>query len=283
MTHFKKLFCGFFFIFILLGSASSQNLLDYPNSIKYADYLFKTNQYNLASVEYERIVFLEPKDTLSKLKLIRTYRYLAEFKTALNRIKEFFPYSLNSVPEEFSDEYVRNTLYENQLQKASEFLQTNITLKIGLKTEYQLGILIMQYQWTEARRFADENIGILDKTERFNKLNGIINEGLNTHYKSPFLAASISAIVPGGGKVYSGKLIDAIYSFLFVTSAAWLTYNSYHKNEFSFNSALIGSFALSFYSANIYGSAKSAKRYNQNKNQFFRNQAEDILLNDLKK
>ena len=97
------------------------------------------------------------------------------------------------------------------------------------------------------------------------------------------MAASISAIVPGGGKVYCGHWIDAIYSFLFVTTSAWLTYKSYQKNGFSFNSVLIGSFALSFHSANIYGSVKSAKRYNQKINQSFRSEADDILLNDEKK
>ena len=283
MILIKKLFYSFLCVFLLPGTAISQNLLDYSNSLKYADYLFKTNQYKLAAVEFERVVFLEPKDTLSKLKLIQSCRYLTDYKTALIKIENYFPCSLNNLPKEFSEEYVRNMLYENQFQKAYGFLQTNRTLNIGIKTEYQLGIFILQYQWTEARRFADEHIDVLDKTERFDNLNSIINHGLNTRYKSPLLAGSISAIVPGGGKAYSGHWIDAIYSFLFVTTSSWLTYKSYQKNGFSFNSALIGSVALTFYSANIYGSVKSAKKYNQKINQSFRNEAEDILLNDQKR
>ena len=187
---------------------------------------------------------------------------------------------MNNLPEEFSDEYVRNMLYENQFQKANGFLQSTNTMDIGVRTEYQLGILIMQYQWTEARNFADEHLGVLDKTERFDSLYSIINDGLNANYKSPLLAGSISAIVPGGGKVYCGHWIDAIYSFLIVTTSTWLTYKSYQKNGFNFNSALIGTFALSFYSANIYGSVKSAKRYNQKINQSLKSRADDILLND---
>ena len=90
MILIKKLICSFFYIFFLLGISYSQNLLDYSNSLKYADYLYKTNQFNLAAVEFERIVFLEPKDTLSKLKLIRSYRYLTEYKTAIDRIEKYF-------------------------------------------------------------------------------------------------------------------------------------------------------------------------------------------------
>ena len=283
MTLIKKSFFCSCCVFLFLRTTYSQDLLDYSNSLKYADYLFKTNQFKLAAAEYERIVFLEPKDTLSKLRLIRSYRYLTEYKTAMNRIEKYFPHSLNELPEELSDEYVRNMLYDNQFQKASWFLQNIKTMDVGVRTEYQLGILIMQYQWTEASHFADENLYVFNKSERLDNLNILIKDGLNANYKSPLLAASISTIVPGGGKVYSGQWIDALYSFLIVTTSTWLTYKSYQKNGFSFNSFIFGSFALSFYSANIYGSIKSSKRYNQKINQSFRSEVEDILLNDKKR
>jgi tetratricopeptide (TPR) repeat protein len=265
---------------MLLETVKPQNLLDYPNSLKYADYLFQTNQYNLAAVEFERVVFQQPEDTLAKLKLIRSYRYLHEYKTALQRLENYFPDSLKDLPEEFSGEFVKNLLYENQFQKAYGFLQNNTKLNKRVKAEYQLGIFIMQHQWNEARHFAEEHIGILENSEKYNGLNSVIIKGMNTNYKKPFLAATFSVIVPGAGKVYSGQWKDAIYSFLFVTTSSWLTYKSYKKNGFSLNSVLIGSFAISFYSANIYGSVKSAKKFNQNANQSFRRKTEDILLSD---
>ena len=280
MTLFIKPFFCSCCVICLLRTTYSQDLYDYSNSLKYADYLFKTNQFKLASAEYERIVFLEPKDTLSRFKLIQSYRYLTEYTTAINRIEKYFQPSLNNLPKKFSDEYVRNLLYDNQFQKATDFLLNINTMDIGVKTEYQLGILMMQYRWTEAGNFADEHLGVLATTGRFDNLNNIIKGGLNTRYKSPFLAASISVIVPGGGKVYSGQWADAIYSFLIVTSSTWLTYKSFQKNGVSFNSFLIGSFALSFHSANIYGSVKSAKRHNQKINQALRSDIENILLND---
>lgn len=283
MTLFKKSFFCSCCVLLILRTTYSQDLLDYSNSLKYADYLFKTNQFKLASSEYERIVFLEPTDTLSKLKLVRSYRYLTEYQTAINRIEKYFSQSLNKLPEEFSDEYVRSMLYDNQFQKATMFLQSIKNMDIGDRAEYQLGILIMQYQWSEARHFADENLNVFNKGVRLDNLNSIIKDGLNANYKSPLLAASISTIVPGGGKVYSGQWTDAIYSFLLVTTSTWLTYRSFQKSGFSFNSFMIGSFALSFHSANIYGSIKSAKRHNQKINQTFKSEVENILLNDKKR
>jgi hypothetical protein len=283
MILIKKIFYSLFSVFLMQGTIYSQNLLDYPNSLKYADYLYKTNQYKLAAVEFERVVFLEPNDTLSKLKLVRSYRYLKDYSTARKKIENFFSNSLADVPEEFSVEYIKNLLYENQFQKTSGFLQTNKKINSAVKIEYQLGIYIMQCQWAESRRFADKHMDILDKTENCNKLNNLITVGLHANYKSPLLAGSLSAIVPGSGKVYCGKWKDAIYSFLFVTASSWLTYKSFDNKGFNFGGVVLGSFALTFYSANIYGSVKSAKVYNQKINQSLKIEAEDILLNDKEK
>lgn len=280
MTLTKKILCGLCCIFMILETAHPQDLLDYSNSLKYANYLYNTHQYNLSSVEFERVVFLEPADSISKLKLVRSYRYLKNYTTALDRIEDFFPHSLSDIPEAFSDEYVRILLYENQYQEASDFLQNNMTLNGVAKSEYQLGILVMQHQWTEAKHFAGEHIDLLAKTEKFESLHSLTTNGLSTHYKSPVLAVSLSAIIPGAGKVYTKKWKDAIYSFLFVTTFSWLAYNSYADNGFNFNSVFFGSIALSFYSANIYGSYRSAIKFNEKINRSYRIEAKDILLND---
>ena len=56
-------------------------------------------------------------------------------------------------------------------KKQTDFYKPIKLWILVVRTEYQLGIFIMQYQWTEARLFADEHLGFLDKTERFDSLN----------------------------------------------------------------------------------------------------------------
>ncbi|HDR68493.1 MAG TPA: hypothetical protein ENN61_05520 [Bacteroidaceae bacterium] len=271
------IFCCFF---LILETGDAQDLLDYQNSLKYADYLFQTHQYQLAVAEYERVIFLAPEDTMAKLKLVRSYRYLNDYRTALEKLNSFCPSGPESLPGEFSGEYVKNMLYEGQFQKASGFLQTNHTLDYAVRSEYQLGIYIMQNRWREAGLFVDPQEDLSDKSEKFDALNSLVTEGLNTRYKIPALAASLSAVVPGTGKFYTGQWKDALFSLLFVTSASWLTCHTYMNKGLSFNTFLVGSVTLVFYSANIYGSYKSANRYNQKIHQSFRSKAEDILLDD---
>lgn len=279
MTHSKQCFIGIFFILILATPAYSQNLLNYANTIKYADYLFETQQYHLAALEYERVIFLQPRDSMAQFKLIQAHRYLENYDVALNKIAHFYPGNLSHLPVQISDEYVKNLLHEHHYQKASFFLSENSTMDPGSKAAYRLGILTLQHKWDEAKRFEAEQYNLLSGEDHYNKLTEIISEGLNTHYKSPPLAASLSAIIPGSGKIYTHRWKDAIYSFLFVAAGSWLTYQSYTNNGVGVNSIIWGSITFGFYSANIYGSFKSARNYNHDLNQTFSREVEEILLN----
>lgn len=278
MTLIKKMLFVIFILCNISNAAYSQNLLDYQNSLKYADYLFMTGQYELAAVEFERVVFLEPKDTLAKLKLVQSYRYLSSHSIALNKIEVFFPNCLEYLPEEFSDEYVKNLLYERRFQESREFLCKNITLYKDTKFEYQLGALIMEHKWPEAKSVADDHADLISENMKYGMLYDIACEGLKTPYKNPVLAASLSAILPGTGKIYTGQWKDAIYSFLFVSAGLWLSYHSYSLNGLGVNSIFWGSITIGFYSANIYGSYKSAKRFNQRLNQSYTEAVEVIIL-----
>jgi hypothetical protein len=280
MTLFRRALSGICYFILSLGMLYSQDLFDYSNSLKYADYLFRTHQYGLSSMEFERVVFLEPNDTLSKLNLIKSYRYLNDFEKARQRIMDFFPDGLNNIPLDFSKEYINILLNENRIGQANDFVIDNIKLNYGSKAEYQLGILIMQNNWIAAKSFVNEHKDFLNKSERFTDLNNICDKGLNTKYKSPFLASSFSAIIPGTGKLYTGRFKDAIFSFLFISSASWLTYRSFENNRLGFNTLFFGSVTFGFYAANVYGSMKSAKSFNNEINRTFRNKAFDIILNE---
>lgn len=280
MIRFKYLIALFSCLFSILETASPQDLLNYSNSLKYADYLYESHQYDLASVEFERVVYLEPTDTLAKLKLIRSYRYLNDYTTAISRLEDFFPKNLVDLPEDLSEEYVKLLLNTHLYQKAINHLHQSKYLRTSKKREYEFGILTLQHRWQEAEQFAGNQTGPVSKSENFQMLQEITTEGLNTSYKSPAVATSLSCLVPGAGKIYTGKWKDAIYSFLFVSVTSWLTGRSYINNGIDINTVLLGTVTLGLYSANIYGSYKSAVKSNHKKNQSFTRQAENVLLND---
>ena len=74
-------------LFILIKiNLYSQNLYDLDHSAKYASFLYSTNQFKLAAVEYERLVFLDTANTEFKIKLISTYRKSNNLKRGIERI-----------------------------------------------------------------------------------------------------------------------------------------------------------------------------------------------------
>lgn len=91
----------------------------------------------------------------------------------------------------------------------------------------------------------------------------------------------MSTIIPGSGKAYSKRWGDAVISFLFVTTNAYASYRAFNKKGIkSVNGWIFGGLAFSFYSANLWGSAKAARIYNSQLLQGYQDHAESIIYNN---
>lgn len=78
--------------------------------------------------------------------------------------------------------------------------------------------------------------------------------------KSPWVAAGLSTVVPGLGKVYAGHIGEGISSFLLVGSLMSITAeNAYKEGWNNWKTILFGSLSAVFHISNIYGSAVSVR------------------------
>lgn len=79
--------------------------------------------------------------------------------------------------------------------------------------------------------------------------------------RSPVLAGTLSAILPGAGQLYAGRKKDAIIAFvvngLFIAGAI----EAYHRENYVASGVLV-LFEMGWYSGNIYSAANSAHRFN---------------------
>lgn len=80
--------------------------------------------------------------------------------------------------------------------------------------------------------------------------------------KSPLKAALLSAIVPGLGKIYTGKTGDGITAFLTTGLMAFLAVDNYRHGH-DFRCAVFSVSGVLFYAGAIYGSAASAQIENE--------------------
>jgi outer membrane protein assembly factor BamD (BamD/ComL family)/TM2 domain-containing membrane protein YozV len=89
--------------------------------------------------------------------------------------------------------------------------------------------------------------------------------------KSKTLATILSAIIPGSGYIYAGRLGDGITAFLI--NALWIAgvVTGIHAEYYAV-SGIVAGVGLPFYFGNIYGSANAAKKWNLGIKRDFRNQ-----------
>ncbi|MCD5383470.1 hypothetical protein LR066_01750 [candidate division WOR-3 bacterium] len=103
-----------------------------------------------------------------------------------------------------------------------------------------------------------------------NRLRGIKKEEKrcdnSKSEKSPAIAGLLSSVVPGAGKIYSGRSIDGIQSFITVGAAALQAYLGFRKDGIrSIRGWISSSVGVVFYLGNIYGSVIAARIHNEEK------------------
>ena len=92
--------------------------------------------------------------------------------------------------------------------------------------------------------------------------------------KSPLLAAALSLVVPGLGRVYLGRWPDGLLSFLLVgTTAVLAAQGFYQEGQGSVRGWILGGVAGLLYAGNVYGSAVGAVVQ--------RRDAEDALMQEV--
>lgn len=277
MIHFKKLYI---LLFILIKSVSlfSQDLLDYQNSLKYAEYLYKTSQFRLAANEFERVVFLNAADTVAKLKLVRSYRFLGDYSTAIKKMDEFYSWKVENIQKLFIREYIMDLILNEKTNQASVLVKSNRFMVESEKKDFLLGLTIINGNWSNRRRISSESGSLLNEGYRNKRLNSLVIRQESVRYKSLVFAGSLSSVIPGSGKMYCNSWGDGFYSLILISGAALFTARSYSHNGFNTGTTIMGSLTALFYSANIYGSVKAARITNEKINASLAKEAKEILL-----
>ncbi len=247
--------------FLLSSQLFSQNIFDEANTFKFSDYLYKTQQYSLASQEYERLVMMVPRNVDYKLSLIQCYRLSSNFAFAEKRFVDFFADSLFALPTSISGEYLKIKLLQEDFPVAQNFINKSTNIELSTKLHYQECIYLLSRNWKKSDSLLRQNP---DLDPRF---SAITADAMAAHYKSPFLAAAFSSIIPGSGKVYTGYWKDGIIALVFVAVNSWQAYRGFSTYGIeNTHGWIFGGIATGFYLGNIYGSFKSAKRRNKKVN-----------------
>jgi len=277
MIRFEKYISIFAGVLLLCSiKTNAQNLYDSEHSIAFAQYLFSSKQYPLAAQELERIVFMEPGNINAKNQLITAYRKANDWQTGINKIKSWYPQ--NNPDSTMAKEWIKLLLLNHEFPNAQSYLNNKPNLSHPEVGYYLFAAYMLSEDFKSAARLINDNYPGHHTESR--ELSSILQRQQAFHFKNPGLALSLSALIPGLGKVYTKDWKDGLISFLFVATNAWQAYRGFSKDGIqSVYGWVFGTMAIGFYGSNLYGSWKSAADYNMRLNNDLHHEIEATVFN----
>jgi hypothetical protein len=194
-------------------------------------------------------------------------------------MNSFYGTSNFNMTEPMAIEFVKLLLLSDSLRVVNDFLGLNNSMSSERKAIYQSCDLLLSGDYKGANLLV--KTAVANNPSFPGNLIILSESASKTKFKSPFIAAGFSAIIPGTGKFYTKNWADGIFSMLFVAGNAWQSYRGF--KEHGIKSAYgwaFGTLSASFYIGNIFGSAKAARRYNLLKKNEIENKTFEIVRSD---
>jgi len=270
----KKKLLILFILFKFIDS-SAQDLYNYDNSKKFAEYLSKSGQYELATREYERLIFMLPQSDTLKTSLLSMYRRSGKLDEAIVRTRQLYPdLSLMSTPSAI--EYSRTLLLKSDYKVAKDFWAVNQELPQADKVILSATAEILQDNYKQANELLKV---IKDEDHRLaSDYKNLANQAVMIKKKSPALAGIMSGLVPGTGRFYTKDWKDGLVSLFFIGTMAFQSARGFSKSGVNSTRGWIyGTVGLGFYLGNIHGSVVSAKNYNKKTHQGIKNKIDNLF------
>ncbi len=223
---------------------SAELVLDDEALYRYAMHLYRNGEYYRAVTEYQRLLHYFPESGRTdevNLQIGRSYMAGDQMDDAI----KFWEKRL-----------VHEPLARQQQNRLKALYGISLLDQNRLKT------------FSLRRKSVESGILVLNDIQPMDEKEQLIQDFAREwstrpepEFKSPWLAGSMSAIVPGAGSFYSGRRLEGTYAF-FITALFWLATADAMANEDGPLTGVFGFFTLAFYGGNIYTAVNSTYKYN---------------------
>ena len=264
---------------ILLPFAVAEEPIEYytPENVrKFADFLYEQGDHLRAASEYQRYLFYNSEDGTDseriRYRIAVCYRFGGKTEQAI----QGFEALLRTDPKsqfasrayyQIGATYFLMDRFDQSVQFLREALPHIVDTRQRAEAEKLIGLsYLMQKQWSEAGEVfkALQGSDVLVVSEKAKVYHKYAEAGGRLPSRSPFLAGVFSTIVPGTGRLYTGRLGDALTSFFVVGITGWQAYDGFRRDGISsVKGWTLGTLSGIFYVGNIYGSVISARVYNR--------------------
>jgi tetratricopeptide (TPR) repeat protein len=267
------------FLLLVCTHAAVAEDMSAEKMLSFADYLFEKEDYYRAITEYERMVFYFPEHPLAKtarFQIAQSYfkgekldQASARFQALANNYsdEEIGRKSLFMLGETYYQKHdfmVAKDVFTQLIDKYPDDTRVD-TARIRIGWSY-----LRQGNWRQA---SEEFQKLPSDSPLHSQAEGLANEAKNypdIPKKSPVLAGSLSAVLPGSGQLYIDRPGDALVAFLLNGAFILATVEAFHHDN-NVTGGILLFFETGWYLGNIYNAVNGANKYNRRSEQQFLN------------
>jgi len=281
----------FVFTVFFLGAAccfaSAGELAPYPgiaftpgSLISFGKQLFEEKEYYRAITEFKRFLFLFPEDQKAdnaRLLIAKSYYNGKMFEECANYLERCHigdsGVRLESVFL-LGDAYVNMENYKIARDTFKAIIDEDPGSTVADLAFVRIARLhLIKSEWEAAAEAYkgvknDEKMAIVAKEAAKTALHG-----KEIPRRSPVVAGVLSAILPGAGHLYVGRKQDAFVALMLNSGFIWGIIESFRSDK-PVVGGILSFFELGWYAGSINGSVNSAYKYNEKKENIFRNNME---------
>lgn len=238
----------------VFSQSSSFDFHSQQNIKKFADHLFCEGDYLRAIEQYELLENQFLNDTVQfKMMLgfseLNLYKFSNEILSSISIQSKFFP-----------DAYLLSLKNKFLIEPKSLVLTDKLSFDIKYAKRIEKLKMISKLYDEKFSIKKEKFIEPFDESEQKN-ISMLYDLKINPSYKSPALTGIMSAIIPGGGKMYVSEWGDGITAFVVTSLFAFLAYDNFQAHHQT-RAWIFTGLGVFFYAGNIYGSIASAQIFN---------------------
>jgi outer membrane protein assembly factor BamD (BamD/ComL family) len=235
-----KIICLIFFPITAL--LAQELTIDFRKQEQFANELYSKKEFYRAITEYQRLLHFFPQSEKQKihLQIIKSYMAGKNYDEAISYIEKLEKTQPNLLEDDSISFFYSLALLEKDKHRIFYYRQDHI----------EKSIRIMQSISTDFEKPITDFLAEWNTTEE------------TLPQKSPWLAGSLSAVLPGAGSVYNERYKEAFYSFFIIGLFAFASIEANNENQAE-QEAFFSFFTLAFYGGNIYTAVNGAHKYNE--------------------
>lgn len=253
-------------LFLILTTSTA--IAAKPDQLSFADSLAAEGDHYRAITEYKRFLHYQLDDKRRAYAQIQIARSLVagerwqQADSALEKVWGNYP---DSTEAGQAQQLYANIAYErgdfkNAITRYTE-LENPHSEGQRIDNSYRLGLAELQQDHPERAR---QHFSDLKNPQ----LNLSLDQYQQLPRKSPQLAATLSALLPGAGQLYTKRPRQAGIAFALNSAFIYGAVEAWDNENYAV-SAILSLFELGWYGGNIYNAMNNAHKYNQHQRQNF--------------